>query len=186
MAYSRSDGAFWMFGSNGGSSFALSAPANITATLSPGSTYWTLTFQNGEQRRFDNNSGSLIAIIDRNGNATQLTYDGLNRLVTVTDPASRHLYFGYADDSSLLITGITSDIGITLSYAYDGQGRLSQVTKPDQSTLIFVYDANSMITAVKDSHGITLESHTYDGQGRGLSSSRANGVDAVTISYPNE
>lgn len=84
MAYSRSDGAFWMFGSNGPSSWILKAPANIVATLSAGSSYWTLTFQNGEKRRFENASGSLIAIIDRSGNTTQLSYDSLNRLTTVS------------------------------------------------------------------------------------------------------
>ncbi len=186
LAYSRADGAFWMFGSNGGSTWTLAAPANITASFTNGSTYRTITFQNGEQRRFDNNSGSLIAIIDRNGNATQLSYDGLNRLVMVTDAASRHLYFAYASDSSRLVTAITSDISLSLSYLYDSQGRLIRVTKPDQSTVAYEYDSSSMITAVKDSEGKILESHTYDGHGRGLSSSRANGVDAVTISYPNE
>ena len=40
-----------------------------------------------------------------------------------------------------------------------------------------------MITAVKDSQGKVLEAHTYDSAGRGLSSSRANGVESVTISF---
>src|SRR5256886_16784570 len=40
--------------------------------------YWTITFQNGEQRRFDGTSGMLTSIIDRNGNTTTLTYDGGN------------------------------------------------------------------------------------------------------------
>src|SRR2546430_10394218 len=35
--------------------------------------YWTITFQNGEQRRFDGTSGMLTSIIDRNGNTTTLT-----------------------------------------------------------------------------------------------------------------
>jgi YD repeat-containing protein len=74
-------------------------------------------------------------------------------------------------------------VGLSLSYAYDGQGRLTTVTKPDQTTVSFTYDSNSMITAVKDSNGKILESHTYDSSGRGLTSSKANGVDAVTVSY---
>lgn len=183
MEYARSDGAFWMFG-GGGSSWSLKAPANLVVTLTSGSTYWTLTFQNGEQRRFSNTSGSLIAIIDRNGNTTQLTYDGLNRLTTVTDPVSRHLYFTYAGSSSYLVTAVTSDIGLSLSYSYDSNGRLLQVTKPDQSTINFGYDSNSLISSVTDSQGKILEAHTYDSQGRGLTSTRANGVDSVTVSYP--
>jgi YD repeat-containing protein len=61
---------------------------------------------------------------------------------------------------------------------------LAQVTKPDQTTVSFTYNSQSLITAVTDSQGKTLESHTYDSLKRGLTSSRANGVDAVTISYP--
>jgi YD repeat-containing protein len=180
--YARGDGSFWSFGYYLGA-YSIAAPANVTATLVPGSTFWTLTFQNGEQRQFDNNSGSLIAIIDRNGNTTQVSYDGTNRLVTVTDPAARHLYFGYANDTSRLVTSVTSDVGLSLSYSYDGQGRLTQVTKPDLTTLSFQYDSSSRITSVTDSNGKILESHTYDTSGRGLTSSRAGGVETVTVTY---
>jgi YD repeat-containing protein len=182
LRYARGDGSFWSFGM-GGPGWSVVAPQNAGATVVQGSTYWTLTLKNGEQRRFDINSGSLTAIIDRNGNTTSLTYDGLNRLVTVTDPASRHLTFTYANNTSFLVTGVSSDVGLSLTYSYDGQNRLSQVTKPDQTTLNFQYDGNSMITAVLDSNGVVLESHTYDSSHRGLTSSRANGVEALTITY---
>jgi YD repeat-containing protein len=183
--YARSDGSFWSFACSSWSVCGLVAPATVKATLiANGSyTYWTLTFQNGEQRIFNYTSGSLTSITDRNGNVTQLSYDALNRLITVADPGGRHLYFSYGSGSSYLITGVTSDVGISLSYAYDTQGRLTQVTKPDLTTLSFAYNSNSLITAVTDSAGKVLESHTYDSQGRGLTSSRANGVEGVTVSY---
>lgn len=184
VTYARGDGSFWAF-PQGASTVKLAAPANVTATLSQNGTQWTLTFQNGEQRIFNFSNGSLIAIIDRNGNQTQLSYDASNRLVTVTDPASRHLTFTYANSSSGLATGVASDVGLSLSYAYDTQARLSQVTKPDSTTLTFGYDSQSRITSVTDSNGKILESHTYDNNGRGLTSSRALGVEAVTLSYPN-
>ena len=182
MRCARGDGSFWSFGV-GGPGWAVAAPANAGATLVQGRSNWTLTLKNGEQRLFNITSGSLTAIIDRNGNTTQLTYDGLNRLVTVTDPVSRYLTFTYASDTSFLVTSVTSSVGPSLTYAYDSQNRLSQVTKPDQTTLTFQYDANSNITAVLDSNGKVLESHTYDSSGRGLTGSRANGIEAVTISY---
>jgi YD repeat-containing protein len=180
--YARSDGSFWSFGGLLGN---VLAPANGGASLAldSGLTQWTVTLKNGERRLFNYTSGSLTAIIDRNGNTTQLTYDGLNRLVTVTDPASRHLTFTYANSSSFLVTGVTSDVGLSLTYTYDSQNRLSQVTKPDLTTLTFQYDSNSNITAVLDSNGKVLESHTYDSNQRGLTSSRANGVEALSITY---
>ncbi len=181
MVYLRADGGLWYFNSNG----TLVAPTNQSATLTrQGNTSWTITFQNGEKRVFSYTTGSLISLVDRNGNTTTLTYDATNRLTTVTDPALRHLYFSYASGSSTLATGVTSDFGVSLSYAFDNQGRLAQVTEPDQSTLNFDYNSQSLIADVKDSQGVILESHTYDSGGRGLTSSRANGVDAVTVSYP--
>lgn len=191
MKYARNDGSFWSFGyytttATWNTIYKVAAPANVTATLTQGSSYWTLAFQNGEQRLFDNTSGNLTEIIDRNGNTTSLSYDAVGRLVTVTDPASRHLYFGYGNSSSYLVTGVTSDVGLSVTYAYDGQGRLLQVTEPDQSTVTFQYDPNSNISAVLDSDGKILESHTYDSSGRGLTSSRANGVEAVTASYSTQ
>ncbi|MDR3573228.1 MAG: DUF6531 domain-containing protein [Anaerolineaceae bacterium] len=181
--YARSDGSFWSFGA-GGPGWVLAAPSNAYATLVMGSTSWTLTFQNGEKRLFNLATGALTAIIDRNGNTTQLSYDSSNRLVTVTSPASQHLYFNYQSGSSYLVTSVTSDFGVTYSYAYDAQGRLSQVTKPDLTTVSFTYNAQSQITTVTDNNGKVLESHTYDPGGRGLTASQANGVNAVTLVYP--
>jgi YD repeat-containing protein len=182
LAYLRGDGGIWYFPSTGGS---LAAPANESATIAQNGTQsWTITFKNGEKRVFSYTSGSLTSISDRNGNTTTLSYDAVGRLTTVTDPVPRHLYFSYGSGSSLLVTGITSDIGVSLSYSYDSQGRLIQVTEPDQSTIAFQYNTQSLITAVTDSVGKILEVHTYDNLARGATASRANGVETVSVSYP--
>ena len=188
--YSRGDGGFWSFGFTGYDSsgsnpvFVPVAPANQTAMLTQGSTSWTLLFQNGETRTFDPTSGYLTSIIDRNRNTTQLFYDTAYRLTSVADAAGRHLYFSYANPSSYLVIGVSSDFGISLSYTYDAQGRLIKVTKPDQTTVSFQYDTNSMISAVLDSNGKVLESHTYNSCGQGLTSSRTGGVESLTVAYP--
>lgn len=185
LKYARGDGSFWSFGYNGGV-WTVVAPANTVATLVPGATSWTLTFGNGEQRVFDGTSGNLISIIDRNGNSTQLSYNATGYLAMVTDPVSRTLSFTYGNQSFPgLVTSVTSSAGITISYAYDSQGRLTQVTEADSSTLNFQYNTQSDITAVTDSQGVVLESHTYDSNNRGLTGSRANGVESVSVSYPN-
>lgn len=184
--YSRGDGRIWSFGYKGQESpiiYLVMAPANGGESLLYDGTNWTLSFKSGEKRMFSGTTGNLLSISDRNGNTTQLSYDASNRLTTVTDAASRHLYFAY-NGTGALVTGITSDVGVSTSYSYDNQGRLAQVTRPDLTTLSFQYDINSRITAVMDSQGKLLESHTYDSLGRGLTSSEALGVDALTVSYP--
>ena len=165
----------------------LCAPANASATLTLGTANWTLTFKNGEQRLFDLTTGNLVAIVDRNGNTISVSYDAAGRLSTVTDAVGRHLYLSYIGNG-FLVTGVTSDVGVSpfLFYSYDTLGRLIQVTEPDLSTISFQYDSNSFIAVVLDSQGKVLESHTYDSSGRGLTSSRANGVDLVTASYPSQ
>lgn len=185
--YSRGDGDNWTFGFFANptppTTYLVMVPANDGDSLLWDGANWTVTFKSGEKRMFSGTTGSLMSIIDRNGNTTQLTYDAFNRLTTVTDAASRTLTFSYGG-AGARVTGITSSVGISTSYAYDTQGRLAQVTKPDLTTLSFQYDAGSRITAVLDSQGKLLESHTYDLLGRGLSSSRALGADALTVSYP--
>jgi len=191
LKYLRNDGSVWSYGvaSEGAQPrYSSVAPANdtsgsqvIRSLVDP--TY-TLSSKSGVKKVFNTNTGALLSISDRNGNVTTLSYDSAGRLATVTDPASRHLYFNYADGSTPLVSSVTSDVGLTTSYAYDALGRLTQMTRPDSTTVSFEYNAQSLITAVKDSDGKILEAHTYDAAGRGLTGSRANGVDSVTITYP--
>src|SRR5579871_6785972 len=81
LTYLRGDGIYWSFGLNNYGVLVVAAPANITATAfagtaSSGSRIWIVRFQSGEQRVFDPVTGHLLQIIDRNGNTTQLAYDG--------------------------------------------------------------------------------------------------------------
>jgi YD repeat-containing protein len=187
VTYLRGDGTFWTFGVGATyTSWVVSGPANAEAVLNTDTStnsYFTLTFSNGEQRRFDGTTGRLTTIIDRNGNTTLLTYDSSGRLTTVTDPVSRTLTFTYDATFTNQVASVSSSVGVSYSYAYDTSGRLIKVTKPDQTTVSFTYDSQSRITSVTDSNGKVLESHTYDNQNRGLTGSQANGVQAVTVSY---
>ena len=191
MKYVRGDGGIWSLGfigydGNGHPQYSVAGRGSQTPTLTQLPQSWTLVFQNGEQRSFAWPSGNLLSITDRNGNTTTLAYDASSRLVTVTDPASRHLYFAYGGASAYRVTSVTSDFGISLSYVYDSMGRLAQYTKPDNTTVSFQYTAANpnLITSVLDANGNVLESHTYNTCAQGLTSSRAGGVEAVTITYP--
>lgn len=193
LKYLRSDGGVWSFGvkgwdNDGWPTYGVAGSAGQVATMTQvgpqqqkGS--WILALQNGETRTFDMSTGKLLSITDRNGNTTVLGHDASGRLLNVTDPGGRHISFSY---QGFLVTGVTSSVGISLSYTYDGYGRLSQVTEPDNTTISYQYnDPNpNLITAILDSNGKVIESHTYNSCAQGVSSSRAGGVEALTISYP--
>jgi YD repeat-containing protein len=183
--YYRGDGTVWYLGGKPSGGIGVASPADVAGSLYTSSGNLTFVYPNGEARQFDRAGGLLTSIIDRNGNATQLTYNSSQQLTAATSPASQHLYFNYGSGAlSSVVTSITSDFGVTLSYSYDSSGRLVQVTRPDLTTITYTYDAQSRITSVTDNNGKVLESHTYDSAGRGLTSSQANGVNAVNITYP--
>ncbi|MGA3328562.1 MAG: hypothetical protein ABSF45_29280 [Terriglobia bacterium] len=144
----------------------------------------TLTFADGTQKVF-NTQNLLAAIIDRNHNQTTLAYDSYNRLASVTSPGGSTLTFTYGDPNNPnQATTVQDSVGTVATYTYDGSSRLTKVTYPDGSALNLSYDPNfSMLLSVTDRQGKLLESHTYDAQGRGLTSSRAYGVDSVSLSY---
>lgn len=202
--YWRGDGNIWTFKSgNDPSHYTLAQPANTIVTLDRSALFWTLVFKNGERRIFSGVTGALEAIQDRNGNTTSISHDSLGRILTVTDPASRHLFFHYALADSFdsqfntAVTSVTSDVGISMAYGYTNQldfivtnnVMLSRVTYPDQSTIGFGYVfspdfRSTLIKTVVDSAGKVLETHTYDRRNRGLTSSKANGVESLTVTYP--
>jgi len=112
MKYSRGDGSFWSLvlersqhsKSRQFSNLYCSQSRQSDSHAAPRPNELDPFLQSGERRVFDRASGNLLAITDRNGNTTELTYDSHFRLVTVTDPASRHLYFAYASPASYLVT----------------------------------------------------------------------------------
>lgn len=190
----RGDGSIWSFGFSGYSQdgsavqYLQAGPRNTGASASLDATNLTITLKGGDQKTFDRNTGALLSATDRNGNTTLFSYDSSNRLVTVTDPASRHLYFTYSQinlgqSTVSVVTNVSSDFGVSLSYQYDTLARLTKVTAPDATFVNFNYSPTNFISSVTDTNGKTLESHTYDSLGRGLTSSKAGGVEAVTVTY---
>jgi len=187
MTYWRGDGSSWTFTYTSGlSTYSLASPpderAQLVQNLVAGG--FTLTFPDGAQKVFNSNN-LLAAIIDRNNNQTTLAYDSFNRLVSVTSPGGSTLTFTYGDPNNpMQATTVADAVGAVATYNDDSSSRLTMVTYADGSTLNFTNDPNSsMILSVTDSQGKLLESHTYDAQNRGLTSTRANGVDSISLVY---
>jgi len=83
-----------------------------------------------------------------------------------------------------LATIAQDSVGTAATYTYSGNN-LSQVAYADASQLNYAFDVGNNITSVTDGQGKVIETHTYDSSGRGLTSSRANSVDSITIQYPS-
>jgi YD repeat-containing protein len=186
LTYWRGDGSAWTFTYNSAlNSYSLSSPPDERAQLWPNPAGgFTLTLADGTQRVF-NSENLLSAIIDRNSNQTTLAYDSSNRLTSVTSPGGSTLTFTYGDSNNpTQVTTVQDSVGTVATYTYDSSSRLILVSYPDGSALNFTYDPNSsMLLSVTDSQGKLSESHTYDAQRRGLTSSRAYGADSITVSY---
>jgi RHS repeat-associated protein len=186
--YWRGDGSAWTFAfDNASQTYLLSVPSDqhAKAKFDTNSNLYTITFPDGTSKIF-NSVGYLLSLVDRNNNQTKLTYDQGNRLTQVTDPAGRTVTLGYNDSNNPgQATTVQDAVGVIATYTYDTSSRLTQVTYADSSSLNFAYDGSSMITSVTDSLGKVLETHTYDTLHRGLTSSRANGVDLVSVDYTN-
>ena len=184
--YLRADGSFWSWGAGSGGLRPVAPKDESAAVLTLNNGIWTLAFKNGTKKTFDYNTGVLKSIIDRNGNTTTVVCDSNRRPITVTDAANRTITFNYTGQ---FVSSVVSSAG-TFTYNYDGDF-LTKVTRPDNTFITFEYGEGSavngvppLILAVKDTDGKLLEGHHYDAIGRGISSTRANGVDAVTITYP--
>jgi RHS repeat-associated protein len=191
--YWRGDGSKWRFTAllrvMNLTLYGIAAPSinviNAGMSFDSNTSQYSLTIAHRANRLFDS-AGYPISITDSNGNVTSFTYDAQRRLTQIVDPALRSLTFAYGDPANPnQVTSIQDSVGTIATYQYDGSSRLFQVTYADGSFNRFNYDANSLILSVTDTEGKILEAHAYDVYRRGLSSERADGVERLTISYPN-
>jgi len=116
-----------------------------------------------EARLVYDSSGQVSSVID--------SWTGLTWVVTVHPGTRRIASITVAGDPELLWT-----------YAYDASGNLTAVTAPNAATWrTYEYEANRM-TASRDALGNLIESHTYDGNGFGISSTGPND-EIASIEY---
>ena len=142
---------------------------------------YRLTFKDGTEWRFSD-YGSLVALLDRNGNTTTLTRaagGGLaGNLSKITSPNGRYLTFTY--DASNRITQVTDILGRTITYTYDASGRLWQVTNPMTGVAVYTYDTSHRLLTMTDPGGNVHVTNTYDANGRVATQAQA---DSTTYQF---
>ena len=144
---------------------------------------FTLSLKDGRAHQFSA-SGRLLSLRDRNADQTVLGYDGNEKLASITDPFNRIL--NVSSNANGRITSISDALGVIASYSYGSNSELLSVTYPDGSAFQFAYttaNARLVLASVSDALGNILESHTYDAQGRALTSEKHGGVERVTLNY---
>ncbi|HJQ56663.1 MAG TPA: peptidase C39, partial [Vineibacter sp.] len=106
----------------------------------------------------------LSQVIDPQGNAVTLNYDGQRRLTSLTDATGRQTTFAYELSAQpLLVTKITDPFGRSAVLAYDGYGRLYSITDVIGLTSSFGYDANALVNSLTTPYGTTTFAFTAPG-----------------------
>jgi RHS repeat-associated protein len=111
----------------------------------------------------------LTAVKDPAGNTVSLSYDGQNRLTTLTDALGQATTLSYTNASfPLQITKVTDPFGRFATIGYDGTGQLNQVTDTIGLSSSFAYGADSFVSSMTTPYGITTFSYTGTGTSRSL------------------
>ena len=119
----------------------------------------------GQVLRFDS-SRRMTAIVDRNGNATTLTYTG-SRLTSVTDAVGRSLTFTYNAEN--FVERVTDPLGRRWLYTYSPAAaakQLASVTDPLDNVINYTYSGGALIS-ISDKRGQiakTIQYSPFDGR----------------------
>jgi RHS repeat-associated protein len=124
---------------------------------------FTFTQKQGQDRLLFNPAGQLTQMVDRNGYATTLSYDGSGRLQSVSDPANRSLTFSY---TNALLTGVSDPAGRSVSFGYDPvTNDLTSATDVGGQITHFSYYPGHLLQTMTDPRGGTL-TNIYDASNR--------------------
>jgi RHS repeat-associated protein len=175
------DGRALYFKKQGGGNFTPGRLVYDTLTQEGGGTGdYVLNRKNNIIYRF-NSQGRLLSIKDLNDNQITLTYSG-DLLTTVTSDFGRSITFTYNQNDKIDTVGDPK--GNTYTFSYTGEN-LTGVTSPDTVLTEYLYgDPNDIYNMTeKRVAGQTAGIWGYDQHDRATSSSKAGGVEAISVDY---
>ncbi len=120
--------------------------------------------------------GRLVAVIDPDGNRTEITTDIASRQQTVTDRLGNSKIIAY--DANGYVTSETDALGNTKSYTYDALGRINSETDALGNTTSRTFDVAGNILTETDALG-NVASKVFDASGRELSFTDVRGNTAT-------
>ncbi|MBK8594682.1 MAG: hypothetical protein IPN83_03690 [Holophagales bacterium] len=172
-----------------------SLPAELRGSVSQDTTnhHFVLTDLDGTVTRFFDDlavagpEGGWVSTTDRWGNAITGVYSGGN-LVTVVDTENRSIALDYTSGVVTSISIPEAPLPRVWRFSSDtGSTLLFGIADPLRTTTdwrSFGYDGGNRLLSVKDDASKTLEGHTYDTLGRGVTSYSEGGNSSfVKVEY---
>jgi len=197
LAALRGDGTSTTFALNNGVWSVADGTADQVAVVSDASgigQVFRLTDRRNDRTEDYDSSGKLLAVKERNGWVTSLTYSGAgtpkavapyaNLLIEVRSQFGGTIRFTY-DSMGRINTGTMSD-GTIVQYGYNSYGMLSAVTYADGSQRTYYYENAQYpwaLTGITDEKGVRFATYAYDSLGRAISTEHAGGVDKFQLSF---
>ncbi len=154
------DGAQSLFWPNGAGGYI--RPAGAQSTLAPWGSGYELTRRDQVRYRFDT-TGTLTAMLDRNGNQLTFTYTG-GQLTTITDTVGRAITLTY--DGNGRLSTVNGPPSRSVSYGWDASGRLTTVTDLRGKVTTYTYDTSNRLLTIVDPNGHTVVTNEYGAGGR--------------------
>ncbi|MGD8843270.1 MAG: RHS repeat-associated core domain-containing protein [Gammaproteobacteria bacterium] len=168
----------------GGNSWVGEPESDFTLAETAGE--FTLHLADNSQERY-NAAGQLLEIITVDGRSQTLSYDGDNRLGTVTADNGETLEFTYtADDLVETITHRPSNRTWTYTYSGTVFRNLDQVQNPDGTTRQYHYENATfpyLLTGITDERNVRYATFEYDDQRRATATYHADNAERVDIAY---
>ena len=153
-------------------------------------------------------AGKIRRIQDRNGNALLFAYDGLGRLVTVTDTLGRDISIAYHPETGFM-QSVTDFAGRQVVYEHylgvDPDGSLGDLKSARSPTVVstpffqfpsgpghefpfgkktvYTYEAGSRLTSITDPKQQTYLRNSYNFQGRVESQELGDAGDLIHYTY---
>ncbi len=138
---------------------------------------------------------NTVTVRDAAGVTRTSAYDGLGRLVRVSENSENTCYeYDAADNLTLVRQNATVSSsgacsgGQLRTFAYDKLGRLTSASNPENGTVSYTYDGNGNVLTKRDGRGGTV-THTYDALNRVKTTSYSGGgtdfagTPGVTYTY---
>jgi RHS repeat-associated protein len=150
------------------------------------------TNNRNETVRLDRDSlGNLTSVTNERESQTLFERDANRHLTRITDPLGKNQYFNWNPIGS--IASITNSRNNEISFSYDADGRTISKSYDKRTVASYEYDANSNLTKMSDSEGVTV--YQYDADNRVILIHYQNGLELALnydqagnisdIKYPN-